>query len=120
MESCGCQEMTAGDSVGGDGRGGGNAMRWGWSRAGVESSALTSNSVPREIKKEGLLHPVTTEGNQRPEKQLRLPSCFFCCMSISLGNRQEVHSFGAWLITLLKRRSLIGLKSFCVSDKCHS
>ena len=33
-----------------DGRGGGNAMRRGWSRAGVESSALSCNSVPKEIK----------------------------------------------------------------------
>ena len=46
---------------------------------GVENSAVSLNSIP-EIKiqiRMGRPHPVTTEGNQRAEKQLRLPSCFF-------------------------------------------
>lgn len=92
-------------------------VAWG----GVQSSVLSCNcSWDKDPdRKMGMLHLMTTEGNQGAEKQLRLPTCFFCSVSISMDNEQEIPSSGPCLITLLMRRSFVSLESFCISDKCH-
>lgn len=41
----------------------------------------------------GALQPVTTEGNQGAEKQLRLPSCFFFWLCVYQDGQRIGNSF---------------------------
>lgn len=93
-------------------------VAWG----GVQSWIRSCNSVP-EIKIQIRKWKCCIWWLQRVTKGQRnswgCPPVFFCSMSISMDNEQEIHSSGPWLITLLMRRSFVSLESFCISDKCH-
>lgn len=101
------KEDTTGDSTGREQPCNTAGVAWG----GVQSSVLNWNcSWDKDPDwKMGMLHLMTTEGNQGAEKQLRLPTCFFCSVSISMDNEQEIPSSGPWLITLLMRRLFVSL-----------